>query len=100
MAWRDAVRKVLEDWQAETRFAHQVAKWRGVDQGRGPKQKIGLDYKAIRFMEKSDNGRLSIRRLAEMAVDEGLAAPRGGRDAKVQRLERFYAKWRKRRACK
>ena len=68
--------------------------------GRGPRRKAPLDYRAIKFMTEADDGRVSIRKLAEMAVDKGLAAKRGGRDAKVQRLERLYAKWRKRRACK
>ena len=69
--------------------------------GRGPHKKVRDDNKAIDFMLKtswSSAEHISARRLAAMAVDKGLAAKRGGRDAKIQRLERRLAKmplWRR-----
>ena len=80
--------------QAHTRF--MVPK-----HGRGPHKKFRDDNKAIDFMLKtswSSAEHISARRLAAMAVDKGLAAKRGGRDAKIQRLERRLAKmplWRR-----
>src|SRR5262245_10590204 len=69
---------------------------------RGPRRNTLLaDSPAISFMLEtswSSAEHISARRLAEMAVDKGLAAKRGGRDAKIQRLERRLAKmpvWRR-----
>jgi hypothetical protein len=52
------------------------------------------DGRAYKFMEETDDGKISVHRLAETAVDRGLAARKGDRGTKIQRLERFYVKWR------
>ena len=67
---------------------------------RGPRKKTLEDGEAIHFMLETgwrSAEHISAHRLAEMAVDMGLAPNRGGRDAKIQRLERRLAKspvWR------
>jgi hypothetical protein len=67
---------------------------------RGPRKKTLEDGEAIHFMLETgwrSAEHISAHRLAEMAVDMGMAANRGGRDAKIQRLERSLAKhplWR------
>jgi hypothetical protein len=69
--------------------------------GRGPRKKILGDLEALDFMlETSWNSaeHISARRLAEVAVDKGLAVQRGGRDAQIQRLARRLTKlprWRR-----